>query len=104
MRHDLDRPAQIIATALLLNYRRIDLPGCNIVQPRQILVDEAFVVAQIEVGLSTVLGHEDLTMLIGRHRAGIDVDIGIELLNRNTETARFEQPADRRYCDPFAYR
>src|SRR3546814_9030530 len=37
--------------------------------------------AQIEIGLRPVVGDIDLAMLIGAHRARIDVEIGIELAN-----------------------
>ncbi len=37
---------------------------------------EALVVAEIEVGLRAVVGHEHLAVLVGRHRAGIDVEVG----------------------------
>jgi hypothetical protein len=47
----------------------------------EVLVDEAFVVAEIEIGLSPVVGHEDLAVLEGVHRPGVDVDVGIELLH-----------------------
>ena len=46
---------------------------------RQVLVDEALVVAQVEVGLRAVVGDEDLAVLVGRHRAGIDVEVGVQL-------------------------
>jgi hypothetical protein len=35
--------------------------------------------AEVEVGLGAVVGHEDLAVLIGAHRARIDVQIGVEL-------------------------
>jgi hypothetical protein len=40
---------------------------------------EALVVAEIEIGLRAVVGHEDLAVLIRAHRARIDVEIGVEL-------------------------
>src|SRR5213592_2849172 len=46
---------------------------------RQVLVDEALVVADVEVGLRTVLGHEHLAVLEGAHRARVDVEVRVEL-------------------------
>ena len=42
-------------------------------------VGEALVVAEVEVGLGAVVGHEHFAVLERRHRAGIDVDVRIEL-------------------------
>ena len=38
-------------------------------------VDKALVVPKIEIGLGTVVGDEDFAMLIGAHRARIDIDV-----------------------------
>jgi hypothetical protein len=40
---------------------------------------EALVVAEIEIGLGAVVGHEHFAVLIRRHRSGIEVEIGVEL-------------------------
>ena len=63
---------------------------------------EALVVAEVEIGLGAVVGDEDFAVLERRHRAGIDVDVRIEFLQRDAEAARFEQRADRGRGDPFA--
>ena len=55
---------------------------------------EALVVAEVEVRLRPVLGHEDLPVLEGVHRPRVHVDIGIELLERDREAPRFEKGAD----------
>jgi hypothetical protein len=51
-------------------------------------------VAEIEVGLRAVLGDEDLAVLVRRHRARIDVDVRVELLQADRQAAGDEQPAD----------
>jgi hypothetical protein len=66
------------------------------------VVGEALVVAEVEVGLGAVLGHEDLAVLERAHRPGVDVDVGVELLELDTEAARDQEPADRCGCDPLA--
>ncbi len=48
---------------------------------RETLVDEALVVAQVEVGLGAVVGDEHLAVLERTHGARIDVQIGVELLD-----------------------
>ena len=60
--------------------------------------------AEVEVGLAAVVEHVDFAVLVGAHRAGIDVDVRIELLHPHGEAALFEQHADRRAGQPFAER
>ena len=43
--------------------------------------------AEVQIGLGPVLGDEDLAMLVGRHGARVDVDVGVELLRGNLEAA-----------------
>jgi hypothetical protein len=59
---------------------------------------------QIKIGLGAIFCHEDLAMLIGRHRAGVDVDVGIEFLHRNGNAASLQNSADRGRSHPLAYR
>jgi hypothetical protein len=49
-------------------------------------VEEPLVVPDVEVGLGSVVGHEDLAVLERVHRARIHVEIGIELLHHDPET------------------
>ena len=57
---------------------------------------EALVMAEVEVGLRPVVGDEDLAVLIGRHRARIDVEIGVELAERGPVAARLQERPERR--------
>jgi hypothetical protein len=63
---------------------------------------KAFVVAEVEIGFGAVVGDEDFTVLIGRHGAGINVEVRIALLEGDAKTAAFEQAAhrSRRYAFP----
>ena len=70
----------------------------------QVLVDEALVVAEVEVGLPAVVGDEDLAVLERVHRPRIDVDVRIELLQRHAETTELEQPAQRGRRETLAER
>jgi hypothetical protein len=56
-------------------------------------VDEALVVAQVEVGLRAVVGHEYLAVLERRHGAGVHVDVGVELLHGDAQPALHQQPS-----------
>ena len=66
------------------------------------LVDEALVVAEVQVRLGAVVGDEDLAVLVRRHRAGIDIEIGVELAQPDLVAARLQRRAKRRRCKPLA--
>ena len=102
VRDDLNGPAQVVAAALLGDDRLVDAAGGDVRQLGQALVDEALVVAQVEVSLGAVVSDEHLAVLVGAHRARIDVDVGIELDDADGETAALEQPADAGGGDAFA--
>src|SRR5699024_6281038 len=66
----------------------------------QVGIEEALVVADVEVGLRAVVCDEHLPMLERVHRARIDVDVRIELLHRHPQAACAEQlpePGCREY-------
>ena len=47
--------------------------------------------AEVEVGLGTIVGNVDLAMLVGAHRARIDVEVGVELADPHAVSARLEE-------------
>jgi hypothetical protein len=51
-------------------------------------------VTEVQIGLTTVLGDEHLTVLEGVHRAGIDVDVRIELLQGDPQSPGFHQATE----------
>ena len=50
--------------------------------------------AKVEIGLRAVIGDINLTMLKRRHRAGIHIEIGIELAQTNFIAACLKQRAE----------
>ena len=94
--------AQIIAAPLLGENGFVDSAGRPVVVARQLGVREALVVAEVEIGFGAVVGHVHFAVLIRAHRARIDVQIRIALLEGDSETAAFEQTADRRRCNALA--
>jgi hypothetical protein len=58
--------------------------------------------AQVEVGFSPIVQDEDLSVLIGAHRARVDVEVRVQLLDGNLKAAFFEQTPDRGGGDAFA--
>ena len=57
---------------------------------------EALVMAEIEIGLGAVVGHEHFAVLIRRHRSGIEVEIGVELAEADLVAARLQQGTECR--------
>jgi len=84
------------AAPLATDHGRIDAAGRHAVALAGGDPDIAFVMAEIEIGLSPVIGDEDLPVLIGAHRAGIDIEVGVELAQAHLEAARLQQRAERR--------
>ena len=102
VRDHLHGRAEEVALALLAQDGVPDRAGAVARAAEEVLVDEALVVADVEVGLGAVLGDEDLAVLERAHRPGVDVQVRIELLQLHPQTARLEQPAERRGDDSLA--
>ena len=90
VRDHLHRGAEIVAAALLADDVFVHLAGGEIVALAERGAHEALVVAEVEVGFGTVLGDEYLAVLERAHGARIDIDIGVELEERNLEPTGFE--------------
>ena len=93
MGNDLDRAAKEVTVALAVDEGLVYRALCDIGVAVEALVDEALVVAQVEVTLMAVVGHEDLAVLEGAHRARVDVEVGVHLLHRDLVAAALEKAA-----------
>jgi hypothetical protein len=102
VRDDLHRLAQVVSAALLVDHCLVDRSRRHRRAPVEGLVGESLVMAQVEVGLRAVVQDEDLAVLEGVHRAGVDVDIGVELLVGDPESAGLQEPADGGSRDALA--
>ena len=49
---------------------------------------------QVQIGFRAVLGDENFAVLIGAHRAGVNIDVGIEFLNSYFDAATFQKSAE----------
>ena len=96
VRDHLDGLAQVVAAPFGGHDRLVDRTGGRVGVARQVLVDEPLVVAEVEVGLAAVVGDEHLAVFEWVHRARVDVDVRIELLERHPQAAELEQPPERR--------
>ena len=91
MRDHLDGLAQELAAALLGDDVGVHLAGGHVASGGEVAVQEALVVAEVEVGLRTVLGDEHFAVLEGVHGARINVQVRIQLLHRYAQTTGGQQ-------------
>ncbi|MBG9885585.1 hypothetical protein ABE10_03070, partial [Bacillus toyonensis] len=91
VRDDLDRVAEILATALLGDHLRVDLAGRDVGGLAELDVEEALVVTDVEVCLGAVVCDEHLAVLERVHRARVDVQIGVELLHHDAQAPGGEE-------------
>ena len=95
VRDHLHGRPEVLALALLAKHAVPHAAGGVVRGAREVLVDEALVVADVEIGLGAVLRDEHLAVLERAHRPRIDVDVRVELLHLHLQPARLEQPAER---------
>ena len=91
VRNDLHGAAEVIAAPLFGEDVLIDSARRDVVRLLRRNTGEALVMAEVEVGLRAVIGDEDLAVLIRAHGAGIDVQVGIELLEPDRIPARLKE-------------
>ena len=102
--HGLDRSAQEFPPSLAGYDVAVHLARGHVGQLGQVDVDEALVVAEVEVGLAAVVRDEDLAVLVGRHRAGVDVQVRVELEHGDGEPAALEDAPQGRHGYALANR
>ena len=100
--HDLDRAAEVIAVTLPGQHPRIHLARGDAVAATRRDPGEAFVVAEVEIGLGAVVGDVDLAVLIGAHGPRVDVEIRVQLAQPDRVATRLQERPDRCRCQPFA--
>ena len=104
MRDGLNRAAQKLPAPLAGYDLAVNPPRRYVGKAGQVHVHEPLVMPQIQVGLRTVVGDENLPVLIRRHGAGVDVEIGVELHQRHRYAAAFEDAPDGGDANPLADR
>ena len=93
VRDDLHGVAQVVAAPLLGDHAGVDLAGGDVRRARQPGVEEPLVVPHVQVGLGAVVGDEHLAVLERVHGAGVDVQVGVELLHVDPQPAQLQQAA-----------
>ena len=104
MRNHLHRRAEIVAAPLLGDDILVYPARSDVVALMRRNAGEAFVVAEVEIGLGPVIGHIDLTVLIRGHRPRIDVEIGVEFPDTDLVATRLEEGSKRCCHETFAKR
>jgi len=104
VRDHLHGAAEVVAAPLALDHRVVDRAGGDVRGPRGVLVGEALVMAEVEVGLGAVLGDEDLAVLVRRHGPRVDIEVRVHLQRGDREAAGREDATERCGGDPFTQR
>ena len=92
---DLDGLSQIVAPAFLVNNALVDTSGGEVVVTCGLDAGKPFIVAQVQVRFLSVVRHIALSVLVGVERTGVNVDVGVELLNGDVVATGLQQFADR---------
>ncbi|OLE80207.1 MAG: hypothetical protein AUG06_05475 [Actinobacteria bacterium 13_1_20CM_2_65_11] len=104
VRDDLHRGPEVVAAPLARDDLLVDLAGGHVGGDSQVFVNEALVVAEVEVGFRAVVGDEHLAVLVGAHGPGVDVEVRVQLLQGDGEVAGLQDVPDGRRGDPLAER
>jgi len=91
VRNNLHSLAQIIAASFFGNDGIINLSGGEIVSLSHAGGTESFIMSQVEIRFRAVVGHENFTMLKRTHCAGIDINVRIQFLIADFQTAAFQK-------------
>ena len=83
--------AQVGPFPFFVDDRLIDLAGGDVIRLGRWNVQESLVMTQIQVGLRSVFRNVALSMLVWVQGTGVDVDIWVELLDRDREPARLQE-------------
>ena len=78
------------------------MAGREVIHAREHAGGEALVVAEVEVSLGTVVEDVNFAMLVGRHCAGIDIQIGVKFLHQRGQAAMLKESADGCGSEAFA--
>ena len=94
--NDLNGSPEIVASAFGCDNRRVDRARGGIGAPGEVLIGETLVVAQVQIGLTTIIGDKYFTVLEGIHGPWIDIEVGVELLHRDAQAPSLKKSAKSR--------
>ena len=102
VRDDLDRAAQKVAAPFLAEHCRVNLTAGDVGELAEVDIDKSLIVAEVKVGFRPVFGDKHFAMLIGRHGAGVNIEIRVKLHGGHAHAARLENGAQRSDRHAFA--
>ena len=102
VRDDLHRAAVIAACALTFDDRLVNLAGSCVVVPGKLFIDEPLVMADVQIGLRSVIRHIHFAMLVRVHCTGVHIQIRIQFADGDAISPALEQAAKRRRSDALA--
>jgi len=91
VRNHLHGFAEVIAAPFLFQHGLVHAAAGEVVELGQLRMGEPLVMTEVQIGFRAVIQHVDFAVLKRAHRAGIHIEIRIELLQRHLETARLKQ-------------
>ena len=95
MGDDLHGLPEEIAPALLFDNRAVYLTGGDIMSSGELDIQEALIVAKVEVNLASVPEHKHFTVLCRVHCTCIDIQVGIDLDCGNPVATVLQDTPDR---------
>ena len=94
MRNHLDGSPQIITPPFFGNDRVVNLARGEIIVATQMRMGKSFIVPKVQISFGAIIGHKDFAMLKWVHGSGIDIDIGIQLLECYRKPPAFKECTD----------
>jgi hypothetical protein len=104
MRNYLHGFPLVITPPFLADHSLIYLPGGYVVGLRSGNVQESLVMAEVQVGFSSIFGYITLSVLIRIQGTGVYIYVRIQFLNGDGIPPRLKQLGQRRGYDPFPER
>ena len=102
MRDHLHALSEVFARPLLTQHILVYLARSDISPLAEENVKESLIVANIQISFSPVLSYIYFTMLERVHRAGVNIDIRVQLLLQNMQAAAAQKAPQRRCRKAFA--
>ena len=93
MRDDLNRAPEILPFPLFVQHIPVDFPCRQIGEFIEVLIDESFVMAKVQIRFGSVLCDVHLSMLEGAHGPRVNIDVRVQFLRDHLQTAGFQKPA-----------
>jgi hypothetical protein len=81
MRNDLHSSSQESAFTLLVDHMLVDTAGGHVIGLGGGHIKKAFIVAEVEIGFSSVVGYIAFAMFIRVECPGVDIDVRIKFLD-----------------------